>query len=339
MEFDDIRILPAPISYIESRADVCTDQSIVGDSLSLPLISSNMKSVYSPLLSEEILKFGSKAVVHRFSDIKDIGQLFWDGAYQLVIPWGSVGVSEQEFSKAALLVERGCKVLILEVANAAHISCIKQYNKIAKQFPDAKIIVGTFATKYQYEAFRAEVVKTPDAILGGIGVGSHCRTTRYVTGVGLPVVETILSLREAGVPVILSGGVDKPADFVKALALGATAVMVGRQFAACIESGAKNFYFKDGQYLKTEGTKIHPTHKWYFGSASLDAYRETGKEAAHRAVEGDGSMIPITGTVGDMLLDYHASLRSAMTYCNARTLEEFRANAKIYYLNGKPCLP
>jgi IMP dehydrogenase/GMP reductase len=326
MQFDDFTILPSPVSYVRSRNDVNTNFSLCGATLSVPLLSSNMTSVYSPTLDRIIEEFGGKSVVHRFCSIEENIKLFQDGCVSNRKPWVSVGVSEQEFERAKALHKVGAEVFVLEVANASHISCIEQYRRLRSEFPDVSLVVGTFAVKEQVEAFITLSGSKPDAILVGIGSGAACTTGTDVTGIHIPITTTIRSTAQCGIPVIVSGGISKPADMMKALAMGAKAVMCGKLFSACYESGAKGFSKDGDQFYKDYSDK--PQYKWYYGSASPDAYKEQSKESTFRPVEGKGIMVKTSGSTLDLLTYYQASLRSTMSYVDAHSVDEFHAKVK-----------
>lgn len=325
MTLDDIYIYPAPISFIKSRNDTDTSITLCGEKLSIPLIASNMASVFSPEQARILTEFGTKSVVHRFTSIEDNVDLFRGSLVDGNPPWVSVGVSDHEFKRAQALVDAGAKVLVLEVANASHISCIEQYRRLRTAFT-VPIVVGTFATKEQVRAFVEHSGTSPDAILVGIGNGAACTTGSDVTGIHIPIADTILSTVQVGIPVIVSGGVSKPADLVKCLALGATAVMAGKIFSACYESGAKGFFKEGEQYFKDFTDTPH--YKYYHGSAAKEAYEDTNKTAKWRPVEGKGLMIRTTGSTEEMLTYYQSSLRSALSYLNAKNMDEFKANVK-----------
>jgi len=199
------------------------------------------------------------------------------------------------------------------VANAASSIAVRQFRRFKELFK-VKFVVGNFATKEQIQAFNEAAGSYADAYKIGIGSGSICATEDTVTGVGLKHVDTILSCVESGMPIIMDGGVSKPSDFCKSLALGCVGVMMGRPFAATFESAAQ----------KTQ----NGLNAIYRGSADAKSYEIQGKTASHRPPEGREVILPVTGSVKDVVQYYEASLRSSMTYLNARTLAEYRDNAK-----------
>lgn len=328
MNFDDLYLVPAPFSNVASRKDVNTSTTIANTHLSVPIIASNMLSVYSPELARNTATFGCVSTVHRFCSIEENVKLFQQGQITGVSPWVSIGVNDEEFDRAERLIAAGAQVIVIDVANAASPATVRQYKRLRDLYK-ISIVVGNFATAEQIKAFYEHAGSHADAYKVGIGVGSHCLTTKQVTGVGLPAVETILSCKQVGVPIIYDGGIYKPADLTKALALGADAVMMGRQFGACVESGAENYLQGEDTngFFKTDHVSA-TTHKRYFGNASLEAYKVQDKVASFRPVEGECTYIKATGSVESMLQEYQSALRSSMSYMNAHSIEEFRKNAK-----------
>ncbi len=326
MNFEDIYLVPAPFCSIESRKDVNPSVTIAGETLSVPIIASCMDTVYSPKLSQETLKFGAQSVVHRFCSVEENVSLFKQGQWENKSPWVSVGTTSGELERAEALVNVGANVVVIDVANGSQIASVKQYNALRDLFKsNISIVVGNFATGYQIDEFNNRIKTFADGYRIGVGTGGNCITATEATGFGLPHVETLLSCAQNThqVPLIFDGGTKTPADFCKMLGLGASAVMMGRQFAATIESGAASYAVTaDGFYVKPS-VGLPATYKRYRGSASKESYEAQGKTASHRPVEGRESFIPITGTVEEFLTSYQASLRSAMSYADAVNLFEY----------------
>jgi len=333
MNFDDITLIPSPFCEIESRKDVNPSQKLASSFLGVPIISSPMTSVYSPELAKAAAQAGAISVVHRFASIEENISLFREGILnkdgETIKPWVSVGTSDAELERAEALVSVGADTLVLDVANAASTQAVRQVRRLRELFK-LPIIAGNFSTKEQIEAFNERIGKPVEGYRVGVGTGSACATQDTVTGIGLKHVNTILSCVASGMPIIMDGGLKKPADMCKALALGCTAVMMGRPFAACVESGATTVERVNSMVeVKPDLPRVPEFKKFkvYRGSASASSYEEQGKTASHRAPEGREELIEITGPVQGMLQYYEAALRSSMTYLNARDLTEYRNNA------------
>lgn len=313
LSFNDITLLPVDFSLVRSRKDVNPTENILGQ-LKVPMISSNMSSVFSVELAKEVIKNGGISVVHRFCTIEANVKMFTDvGSINGL--WGSLGVGEYELQRAVKLYEAGCHVLVLDVANAASIHVVDQYKRLKQALPNAILVVGNFGSANQIKEFIYNAGSTPDYFKCGIGNGAAC-STRQTAGIGIPSVTSLIDCVSSGYPIIWDGGGKTTGDYCKAIALGAKAVMMGRNFAACIESGAKT----DHQTLNS--------YKLYSGSASQSSYVAQGKTDYYRAPEGEEMWLTVTGTVKQLIQHYDAALRSSMSYLGAFTLEEFRKNAK-----------
>lgn len=317
LAFNDISLIPAKFTGVRSRKDVSTAATLCGSIYDIPVISSNMDSVYSPTLAKELAKAGGVSCVHRFCTIEENVKLFVDGIYleetRIVKPWVSVGLGEEEFKRAEALYKAGAEVVVIDVANAATLGTVEQFLLLSKMFP--YVVVGNFATSEQIVEFVSRSRKAPSMVKVSLGSGSAC-TTRLKTGVGIPSVTTIVDCVKLGIPVIFDGGVTGSGDLSKALALGASAVMCGRLFSGCFESGARMVETSAG------------TRKVYRGSASAESYKVQGKLAPFRTAEGESYEIPVTGTVVTLVEDLSGGLRSSMSYLNSINLESFRLNCR-----------
>ena len=345
LSFKDITLLPAPFNTIKSRKDVDTSTMLCGRVYQMPVIASNMDTVYSPTLAQELARMGGVACVHRFCSIEENVRLFQDGIYYgdeylTIKPWVSVGLGSQEYERAVALKQAGAEVVLIDVANAACTEGVEQFLRLRTLF--SYVVVGNFGTNAQIQSFLVNAKGAmPDAMKVSIGSGSMC-VTRMVTGVGLPSVTTILDCKKAGIPLIFDGGVTTSGDLSKALALGCHAVMCGKLFAATKEGpGEPKWELFDGRIVderrmvprfadgQLDWSKVpEPTHHVYRGSASLGSYKTQNKESVFRATEGEQTIVRITGTVENLMNNLSGGLRSSMTYLSSPTLAVFRAQAE-----------
>lgn len=326
LSFNDITLLPADFSRVRSRKDVNPTENFFGVPR-LPIISSNMDTVYSIELGKETLKHNGITTIHRFCSIEEQLRMF-QNSYKLMnfSAWCAVGVGKLELERAKSLYDNGCMTFILDVANAASLHVVDQFKALRQIVPGAMIVVGNFDNKNQIKDFNYFAGQPADMYKSGVGNGSQC-STGIVTGVGTPTVSCLLSCVDSGFPVILDGGIKSSGDFCKAIALGAKAVMMGRQFAGCVESGATGYHKTQTTYHETRN-ELEITHKKYRGSASQSSYVTQGKTDWNRAPEGEESFIPVTGTVEQFLQNYEGALRSSMSYLNSNDLTEYRERAK-----------
>jgi IMP dehydrogenase len=309
LSFDDVLIVDK-FSTITSRNDVDTSVKLMGITLKVPMVSSNMTCVTDAKMATELRRLGAIGCLPRFGSIDDNVAVFKKSPGETFV---SIGLGKSELERAASLFQAGASAIVIDVAQGGNVNVVHQ-TKALKEIVknNAAIMIGNFSNLSVYSAFQHALGWAPDAIKVGIGGGSAC-ITRKVTGCGLPTFESIISLAAAGVPLVADGGIRDSGDMVKALAAGASAVMCGRLFAACEESPGE----------------IKDHCKKYSGSASAESYESQGKTASYRAAEGETYWIPVTGTVEDLVNNFNGGLRSAMTYNNAYTIKELQKNVEF----------
>lgn len=320
LSFDDVLISPR-FSEVVSRADVDTSVTLCGRKLDLGIISSNMDTVTGVDMCKAMYKSGGVACLHRFWSIEDNVKAYLSSE---VDPFVSIGLGEKELERAISLNNAGATTFVIDVAHGASQSVVNQTIALRELIGPAKyIVVGNFATGPSVRQFLDRLGTTKiDALKVNIGSGSAC-LTRVNTGVGLPTYTTIEECRSFGIPIISDGGVKNPGDFAKALAAGATAVMIGRLFAATNESPA--MVYDNGGLDITSPRYV----KRYRGSASQESYEVQGKVADHRVYEGDSYSIPVTGSVDKLMKEMSGGIRSTMSYVNATTIKELQHNAEF----------
>jgi len=179
LTFKDISLVPANFTTISSRSDVDTSVKIGNTTLQVPIIASNMDSVYSPQLSAAVIKQGGIATVHRFCTIDQNIVLFKEGIYNNVKPWVSVGVGTAEIERAEALVHAGAETLVIDVANGAQEKVLNQF-KALKMLFDVDIIVGNFDNSGQINTFVEKSGKIPTAWKIGVGPGCFAAGTRVL---------------------------------------------------------------------------------------------------------------------------------------------------------------
>ena len=234
----------------------------------------------------------------------------------------AIGVGQLD--RATALVEAGCDVLVLDSAHG-HSKGILDTVRTIKAELDVDVIAGNVATA---EATRDLIEAGADAVKVGIGPGSIC-TTRIVAGVGVPQISAIdecaAAGKEFGVPVIADGGIKYSGDVAKALAVGASCVMMGSALAGTDES--------PGEVILSHGRKF----KSYRGMGSIgamtkgstDRYFQEGTAADKLVPEGIEGMVPYRGYVADIIHQFTGGLRSSMGYLGSATIEIFQERAEF----------
>ena len=244
----------------------------------------------------------------------------------------AIGVIGDVMERAAALLEAGADVLVVDVAHGHSDAVIEIVRQLKQRWPEVDVVGGNVATA---EGSLDLVEAGVDAVKVGVGPGSTC-TTRIVTGAGVPQFSAVLECarvcREAGVPVIADGGIKASGDIAKALAAGASTVMLGGLLAGTDES--------PGQTVTRRGQRF----KTYRGMASVGAtaarrkrerelsdmgQQEDDEWLSQLVPEGVEAMVPYRGPVREVLIQLVGGLRSGMSYSNARTIEELWRNARF----------
>jgi IMP dehydrogenase len=245
----------------------------------------------------------------------------------------AVGVGQGTEERVAALVEAGVDVLVVDTAHGHSQGVLDRVRWIKQHYPDTQVIGGNIATA---QAAQDLVAAGADAVKVGIGPGSIC-TTRVVTGVGVPQITAIADvargLAGTGVPLIADGGVRFSGDISKAIAAGASAVMVGGLFAGVDES--------PGEIELYQGR----TYKSYRGMGSLGAmsqiqgssdryFQETNNGVDKLVPEGIEGRVPYKGPLQQIVHQLIGGLRSSMGYTGCATIEELRTNAQFYQVTA-----
>lgn len=238
----------------------------------------------------------------------------------------AIGVGEDGLERAALLIERGVDVIVIDTAHGHSRGVLETIRAFKKQFPGVELIAGNIAT---YEAAKDLIDAGVDAIKVGIGPGSIC-TTRVVTGVGVPQISAIMeALRasgEAGIPLIADGGIKHTGDIAKAIVAGADCVMVGSMFAGAAESPGETILLDGRRYKQVRGMGSIGAMK----KGSKDRYFQEEVEDAEKLVpEGIEGRVPFSGPVKDTIYQMMGGLRSAMGYTGCKTIPELQKNARF----------
>ena len=233
----------------------------------------------------------------------------------------AVGTSDEERERVAALVQAGVDVIVVDTAHGHTKGVLDRVRWIKDNFPGVDVVGGNIATG---AAAQALADHGADAVKVGIGPGSIC-TTRIVAGVGVPQISAIENVARAlegtGVPVIADGGVRYSGDIAKALAAGASTVMMGSIFAGTEEAPGETVLY-EGRSFKT-----------YRGMGSLGAmkrgaadryFQETDSSVDKLVPEGIEGMVPFKGSVVSIVFQLAGGVRASMGYCGCRSIEEMR---------------
>jgi len=215
--------------------------------------------------------------------------------------------------------------VVIDTAHGHSRGVLQAVERVKDAYPDTDVIAGNIATG---DAARDLISAGADAIKVGMGPSAIC-TTRVIAGVGIPQVTAIMDCAEAAaeadIPVIADGGVTQSGDITKAIAAGASSVMIGYLFAGTDES--------PGETVIYQGR----TFKVYRGMGSLGAMQRGSKdryfqgevETNKLVPEGIEGQVPYKGSISGFIYQLVGGLRAGMGYCGTRTIEELRRNARF----------
>ena len=229
---------------------------------------------------------------------------------------GAIGVGQLDRAKA--LVEAGVDVIVLDSAHGHSKGIIDTVIDIKREL-DIDVIAGNIATG---EAATALIEAGVDGIKVGIGPGSIC-TTRIVAGVGVPQISAIDEVsqvaNQAGVPVIADGGIKYSGDIAKALAVGASSVMLGSALAGTEEAPGETIIFNGRKFKSYRGMgSIGAMTK-----GSTDRYFQEGTAADKLVPEGIEGRVPYRGAISEIIHQMIGGLRSSMGYCGSKDIKTF----------------
>jgi IMP dehydrogenase len=236
----------------------------------------------------------------------------------------AIGAKDDYLERAAALIDAGCDVLVVDIANGHSKLCIDTVKILKEQFPEIDIVAGSVATA---EGALNLIKAGADGIRVGIGNGSIC-TTRIVSGSGVPQLSAVFDVapicKEYGIPLISDGGNRNSGNMCKALAAGADCIMLGRLVAGCEESPSKVVY-RDGKLCKVYRGMAG------YGANVSKAQRMGDKEPSNKTFtpEGVEGFIPYAGPLKDVLNQFCAGIKSGMSYSGARLIAELQQRAQF----------
>lgn len=235
----------------------------------------------------------------------------------------AVGIDKRTLERVTVLVRAGVDAIVVDTAHGHTQSVMEIGRSIRKKFPNIELVIGNIATA---EAARDLIRLGVDAIKVGMGPGSIC-TTRVIAGIGVPQLTAIKDCaavaRKHGVPVIADGGIRYSGDIIKAIAFGASSVMIGNLFAGTEES--------PGETVLLEGRR----YKEYRGMGSLSAmakgsadryFQESARKFWPEGIEG---RVPYRGPVKEVVFHLIGGLKLGMGYCGVKDIKTLQSKAKF----------
>jgi IMP dehydrogenase len=339
LTFDDILLLP---NYTEiKRQDVDLTVKLHDKiTLKIPVVSSPMDTVTEAEMAITLAKAGGLGVIHRNMSVTDEADMVAqvknhtqiEDATAAVDVKGAllvsaaVGAGADFEERTAALVKAGADVICVDSSHGYSKFVMEMVKTVRNNYPDIVIMAGNIAT---FDGAKGLINAGADILRVGMGPGSIC-TTRIVTGMGVPQISAVAAAVRATdgtqVTVLADGGIRQMGDIAKALAFGASAVMIGSLLAGFDES--------PGEVVEVSGKK----YKSYRGMGSVAAMKKGGAERYGQSrktdekkliAEGVDALVAYKGTVSDYLIQVNGSLKSSFYYLGAANWEEFFTNSRV----------
>ncbi len=342
LSFDDVLLVPK-LTRADSRQNVRLDTQLVpGVRLALPIISANTPWCTGAAMATAMAQLGGCGFIHRMQRAGDqvamvaevkaapadsarfpARSLDADGR---LLVGAAIGVKDDYLERAADLLAAGANVLLIDIAHGHSAQTLAALEKVKSGHPAIPVIAGNVATA---DGTRALIESGADAVKVGIGPGGIC-TTRQVAGAGVPQVTAVLDCAEAaaatGTPVIADGGIRSSGDMVKALAAGASSVMLGTMLAGADESAAA-MVVRDGRRYKI-------TTGFVTLGVPLTMKRASGQQITRQDLEdyvpeGVEATFEHRGRLEALLRQYGGGIRSGLSYSGALSIIELWGKAEF----------
>jgi len=304
LSYSDVILLPQN-STIKSRSDVSLEVQFGPYTLTKPIISAPMDTVSGEKMIRLLAEMGALGSLPTGDLVTNLA--LCDQLSHEKIPCLYAISLKDAFKTAKQFQDRGAKIILIDIAYGG-IDLAKKVAQEIKQKLKLWVVLGNIATYEQALDYKKHQV---DIARVGIGPGGLC-TTRLVAGSGLPQLSAVFETTSAGIPIIADGGIKHPGDVAKAIAAGATTVMIGSLLTGTEEA--------PGEVI---GGK-----KYARGQASMDYMKDRGiSQSGFRSAEGISTMVPFKGSAELVINDIVGGLRSAMSYSGASSIAEFQKRA------------
>ena len=354
LTFDDILLIPGFSGFQRSEIDLSTKLTR-RIKLSLPFISSPMDTVTESKLAITLAKLGGIGIIHRNLSVCDQADEVSkvkthssgsDGSGHRLLVGAAIGSNTGFEERVKALINAKTDVIVVDSAHGFSKPIIDTVKTIKKNYPKTQVIAGNIAT---FDGAKALIAAGADGLRVGMGPGAIC-TTRIISGMGVPQVtallETTRAAKKMGIPVIADGGIKYSGDMIKALACGASTVMMGSFFASCTEAPGKTVFLTKDQVphrfksIFNENIKKF-RFKEYRGMGSMGAMQKGaeiksedefhGKNYKDRVLVAEGveGLVPIKGTVKELLDQAVGGIKSGMYYIGAKSIKELWEKAKF----------
>jgi len=348
LTFDDVLLLPGYTDFTREKIDLSTNLT-KKLKISLPLVSAPMDKVTESRLAIALARLGGLGIIHRNLIVKDqAGEVAKVKGQNLLV--GAAISSQPGFEvRVEALIKAKTDCIVIDSAHGYSKFVIDCLKTIKKKYPRLQVIAGNVAS---FDGARALINAGADGLRVGMGPGSIC-STRVISGVGVPQItalwETSRAARVKKIPIIADGGIQFSGDIVKALAAGASSVMMGSMFAQTEESPGK-IIFLDKDHVPSRFKRISNSSqkkypfKEYRGMGSIGAMQDgvkiksegefhnkeySKKKNAHLIAEGIEGLVPVKGSLSELVEQLIGGVKSGFYYTGSRTIHELWQKARL----------
>ena len=325
LTFDDVLLVPQKSAASPSQTDTSTwlTRRI---KLEIPILSAAMDTVTESQMAIALAQAGGLGIIHKNNTPDQQALEVKKVKAEKLLCGASVSVGEEAINRAKALAAAGADVIVIDVAHGHYYKVVETIKTLKKILPKNIVIIGgNVATA----AAASDLIKAgADVIKVGVGPGSIC-TTRVIAGIGVPqltaVMDAVKAAKKTKTPVIADGGIKYSGDIVKALAAGASAVMLGSLLAGTDEA--------PGEMVILDGKK----YKVYRGMGSIEAmqkgskdrYLQTDKNKREVVAEGVVGHVPYKGPALNVIGQLVGGLKQGLGYCGAKDITELHKKAEF----------
>ena len=347
LTFDDVLLLPGYTDF--SREEIDLSSSLTKKiKLETPLVSAPMDKVTESRLAIALAKLGGIGIIHRNLSVQDqVKEVVKVKRENLLV--GAAISSQPGFEeRTEALIRAKTDCIVIDSAHGFAKFVIEVLRTIKKKYPRLQVIAGNMAT---YDGARALIKAGADGLRVGMGPGSIC-STRVISGMGVPqitaIMETSRAAKTSKIPIIADGGIQFPGCIIKALAAGASTVMMGSIFAQTTEAPGKVIFLDKDQvpsrfksiwnYKKASKYPF----KEYRGMGSVGAmekgikiksegefHNKKYKKKEHLIAEGIEGLVPVKGSVDELVEQLIGGVKSGFYYVGAKTIPELWQKARF----------
>ncbi len=343
LTFGDVLLLPGYTDFDRSAINLSTKLT-KKITISIPLVSAPMDTVTEAQLAIKLAQLGGIGIIHRNLTVEKQAEEVKKVKEKKLLVGAAVGANTGFENRVKILIKAGADTIVVDSAHGFSKTVIDAV-KFIKQNYKTEVIAGNIATS---PAAQALIDAGADGLRVGMGPGSIC-TTRIISGMGVPqltaIQQVVTIAKKYKVPVIADGGLQYSGDVVKALAYGASTVMTGSLFAQCKESPGKLITLKSDEVPQRFKSIFKENRKYLFKSyrgmgsvgsmtkgvkiKSEDEFHGKNYKDKVLVAEGVEGLVPVKGTVQDLVEQLLGGLKSGLYYVGAKDIKELWKKAQF----------